>query len=187
MYGPAARCKRLSSIRQITVLHQCIRPLIGACAPGHHGYQRACDLISGQASTGPFGSPVFACAGKTDPPSSSHPLADLGGQTKLRHRLAPHLALRCSFVRAWRPFLRPDLRATDAPRAGAVKAGRRAGPAPRVHAARPRLVRPRARREDYAGRDAIASVLTHVKARPLLRTAHATRASLLASAIARTL
>src|SRR4249920_726720 len=52
------------------VLHQCIRPLLGACcAPGHHGYQRACDLISGQASSGPFGSPVFACAGKTDPPS----------------------------------------------------------------------------------------------------------------------
>src|SRR5437899_12778224 len=60
------------------VLHQCIWRLIGACAPGHHGYQRACDLISGQASTGPFGSPVFACAGKTDPPSSSHPLADSG-------------------------------------------------------------------------------------------------------------
>jgi hypothetical protein len=62
------------------VLHQCIRPLIGVCcAPGHHGYQRAFELISGQASNGPFGSPVFACAGKTDPPSSSHPLADLGG------------------------------------------------------------------------------------------------------------
>src|SRR5438445_7755670 len=46
------------------VLHQCIRPLIGACcAPGHHGYQRAFELISGQASNGPFGSPVFACAG----------------------------------------------------------------------------------------------------------------------------
>jgi hypothetical protein len=29
----------------------------------------ACVLISGQASIGPFGSPVFACAGKTDPPS----------------------------------------------------------------------------------------------------------------------
>ena len=40
-----------------------------AFAPGHHGYQRACDLISGQASNGPLGSPVFACAGKTDPPS----------------------------------------------------------------------------------------------------------------------
>jgi len=35
----------------VAVLHQCIRPLIGArTAPGHHGYQRACDLISGQTS-----------------------------------------------------------------------------------------------------------------------------------------
>src|ERR1700716_890509 len=49
-----------------SVLHQCIRPLIGACfAPGHHGYQRAVDLITGQASIGPFGSPVFDRAGKT--------------------------------------------------------------------------------------------------------------------------
>ena len=38
-------------------------------APGHHGYQRACELITGKASTGPFGSPVFAYAGKTEPPS----------------------------------------------------------------------------------------------------------------------
>ena len=38
-------------------------------APDHHGYQRACDLIVGQTSNGPVGSPVFACAGKTDPPS----------------------------------------------------------------------------------------------------------------------
>jgi hypothetical protein len=38
------------------VLHQCIRPLIGAsCAPGHHGYQRACDLITGKASRGHLG------------------------------------------------------------------------------------------------------------------------------------
>ena len=38
------------------VLHQCIRPLLGAfSAPGHHGYQRACDLISGQASMGHLG------------------------------------------------------------------------------------------------------------------------------------
>src|SRR5258708_27095890 len=80
MYGPAVRCKRLWWTLADAVLRQCIRSLIGACAPGHHGYQRACDLISGQASNGPFGSPVFACAGKTDPPSSSHPLADLGGE-----------------------------------------------------------------------------------------------------------
>src|SRR5260370_17298373 len=77
------------------VLHQCIRPLIGACcAPGHHGYQRAFELISGQASNGPFGSPVFACAGKTEPPSSSHPLAALGAQGALvSSSIAPPFAL----------------------------------------------------------------------------------------------
>ena len=53
----------------VRVLHQCIRPLVGGGAPGHHGYQRAGNLISGSASTGPFGSPVFAGTGKTEPPS----------------------------------------------------------------------------------------------------------------------
>ena len=53
----------------VSVLHQCIRPLVGGDAPGHHGYQRACDLISGWALDGPFGSPVFTGAGKTEPPS----------------------------------------------------------------------------------------------------------------------
>ena len=53
MYGPAVRCKRSWSSWRWAVLHQCIRPLVGArWAPGHHGNQRACDLISGQASTG---------------------------------------------------------------------------------------------------------------------------------------
>jgi hypothetical protein len=65
----AVRGKRFSSSCGFEVSHQCIRPLIGACAPGHHGYQRACVLITGQASSGPLGSPVFASAGKTVPPS----------------------------------------------------------------------------------------------------------------------
>src|SRR5262249_13613258 len=48
--------RRLLRVGGCAVLHQCIRPLIGAfCAPGHHGYQRACGLISGQASTGHLG------------------------------------------------------------------------------------------------------------------------------------
>jgi hypothetical protein len=99
-YGPGSTCltRYVWSSRALqeffvdladAVLHQCIRSLIGALvAPNHHGYQRACDLISGQASTGANGSPVFACAGKTDPPLSAHPLADLGRQaeTELRHR-----------------------------------------------------------------------------------------------------
>src|ERR1700752_4080709 len=85
------------------VLHQCIRPLLGACAPGNHGYQHAYDLITGQASTGPFGSPVFACAGKTDPPSSSHPLADLGGETT--SSIAPHFTAVPLFVPGGRSFV----------------------------------------------------------------------------------
>src|SRR4030088_1751273 len=108
------------------VLHQCIRPLIGACcALGHHGYQRAFELTSGQASNGPFGSPVFACAGKTDPPSSSHPLTDLGGQGVLAtSSIAPHFALfLCSCLAVVPP---PRLARADAPRARAVKADCRA-------------------------------------------------------------
>src|SRR5436190_23997318 len=69
MYGPAVRSKKISASWRPAVLHQCIRRLIGAFAPGHYGYQRGCDLISGQASIGPSGSPVFARAGKTEPPS----------------------------------------------------------------------------------------------------------------------
>jgi len=38
----------------IAVSHQCIRPLIGLLR-GHHGYQRACELISGQALAGHIG------------------------------------------------------------------------------------------------------------------------------------
>jgi hypothetical protein len=124
-----------------SVLHQCIRPLIRACcAPGHHGYQRACDLISGQASTGPFGSPVFAGAGKTDPPSRL-----ILSQTSAGNRLQDYvidrsLILCSSFVRAGeavpssRPALVPRRRAQ-----GAVKAGRRADLASCCGVARPRL------------------------------------------------
>ena len=82
------------------VLHQCIRPLIGACAPGHHVYQRACDLISRQASIGPFGSPSVRMRREDRSSISTYPLADLGWKRLigLRHRLL--LISRNSFVRA---------------------------------------------------------------------------------------
>ena len=141
MYGPAVRCKRVSSIWRCAVLHQCIRPLIGACcAPGHHGYQRACDLISGQASTGPFGSPVFARAGKTDPPSRLILSQTSAGNRLLglRHLIAPNLLqFLCSCLAAVpssRPALVPRRRAQ-----GAVKAGRRAWLASGSGVSRPRL------------------------------------------------
>jgi hypothetical protein len=65
MYGPAARCKR--SRQPVRRGPASMYPASDGrcCAPGHHGYQRAFALISGKASNGPFGSPVFACAGKT--------------------------------------------------------------------------------------------------------------------------
>src|SRR5271156_3295667 len=58
-------------------------------APDHHGYQRACDLINGQASIGPSGSPVFARARKTDPPSLLILSQTSAGKrlVGLRHRL----------------------------------------------------------------------------------------------------
>ena len=51
MYGPAVRCKRNREL-DCTVLHQCIRPRVGAHAPDHHGNPRAPELISGHASKG---------------------------------------------------------------------------------------------------------------------------------------
>jgi len=72
MYGPAVHRKRFSSICRLAVLHQCIRPLIGACC----AVLRAIMDISAPAvslpdrpQAGPFGSPGFACARNTGPPS----------------------------------------------------------------------------------------------------------------------
>src|SRR6266851_3606153 len=141
MYGPAVRCKRFSSSCRFAVLHQCIRPLIGAFAPGHHGYQRACVLISGQASIGPFGSPVFAFAGKTElhlVSSSRRPRLETVDRGYV---------IACSSYRSvplFEPRVRsfvPARRTSIASRAGAVKAGRRAWLAAGSGVARLRLDR----------------------------------------------
>jgi hypothetical protein len=80
MYGPAVRCKRFWSRCRLAVLHQCIRPLIGARhAPGHDGNQRACDLISGQASCWAIWVTSVRMRREDRTSISFHPLADLGG------------------------------------------------------------------------------------------------------------
>ena len=98
LYGPAVRCKRFVDL-VVSGLASMYPVSSWSCfAPDHHGYQRACGLISGQASIGPFGSPVFACAGKTEPPSRLILSQTSAGKS---HRLAtssraPHFsALRC--------------------------------------------------------------------------------------------
>src|SRR5262249_3798740 len=115
MYGPAVRRKRFRRSGGFAVLHRCIRPLIGAfCAPGHHGYQRACVLISGQASNGPNGSPGFACTGKTGPPSRFILSQTSAGNRLLGLRqfwLAFSVQFLCS---CHRPFLRSLIAATNA-------------------------------------------------------------------------
>jgi hypothetical protein len=108
------------------------------CAPGHHGYQRACGLISGQASIGPFGSPVFACAGKTDPPSLRFLSQTSAGKRDASYVIA-FSSSRIVPLFVPKPFLRPGLHIVDASREGAVKAGRRTDLTFRSAAARPCL------------------------------------------------
>ena len=78
MYGPAVRCKRKRRL-ECTVLHQCIRPRVGAHAPDHHGNPRTSDLISGHASKGYVGHQFSDALGRP----FLHlffSLADLGGE-----------------------------------------------------------------------------------------------------------
>src|SRR5258708_17073100 len=77
-------------------------------APDQYGYQRACDLISGQASTGPCGSPVFARAGKTDPPSLLI-LSQTSAGKGIDYVIHSLLGFRCSFVLRLPALLPPPL------------------------------------------------------------------------------
>ena len=167
------------------VLHQCIRPLIGACcAPGHHGYQRACGLISCQASNGPFGSPGFASAGKTGPPFRFILSQTSAGKRDYVIALSRSVQFLCSCREAV-PSSRPAGCAghrAQGPSRLAVAVAFVLAPAFAGHALTvPSTV------SRYAGWDEGAVILVTSKLRSLLRTAQAIRASLLASAIASTL
>jgi hypothetical protein len=78
LYGPAVRSKKNFDELAASGLASMYQTSDWSLAPGRHGYQRAGELIRRKASIGLFGSPVFACAGKTEPPSCLNPLADLG-------------------------------------------------------------------------------------------------------------
>jgi hypothetical protein len=109
-------------------------------APDHHGYQRACVLINGQASTGHLGHQCSHALGRPNlhlVSSSRRPRLEI--VDRVTSSLAPHI--RCSFVRACGRSFVPARRASIASRAGAVKAGRRAWLAAGAGVARLRLDR----------------------------------------------
>src|SRR4029453_18977253 len=69
MYGPAVRCKRHWLSWWRAALHQCIRPLIAAGCPWPSWISARVRSHYRTGLNGPFGSPVLACPGKTEPPS----------------------------------------------------------------------------------------------------------------------
>jgi hypothetical protein len=54
LYCPAVRCKGFLSTWYVMGLASMYLASRWSVAPGHHGYQRACDLIRRQASSKPF-------------------------------------------------------------------------------------------------------------------------------------
>jgi hypothetical protein len=107
-------------------------------APDHHGYQRACDLVNGPASTGHLG---HQCAHALGRPNLHlvHPLADLGWKLLIGLCHCLLLISRSSFARAKGRSFVPAHIASIASRAGEVKAGRRAWLAAGSEVARLRL------------------------------------------------
>jgi hypothetical protein len=131
MYGPAVRCKRLWSTLADAVLRPCIRSLIGACAPGHHGYQRA----SRQA--------FWVTSVRTRREDRSSIIVSSSRRTRrvrvlITSSIASWLCAVPLFVPGSRSFV-PTCGCRGAPRAGTVKVGRRACLASRASVARPRL------------------------------------------------
>jgi hypothetical protein len=132
----AVRRKRISSIWRMWSCINVSGLWLERRAPGHRGCQRACVLITGQASTGPFGSPGFARAGKTDPPSRLTLSQTSAGNGWVSRHGRPLIQFLCSCH--CRSFVPACIRC-GAPRAGAVKVGRCTGLSPDAVVSRPHL------------------------------------------------
>lgn len=141
MYGPAVRCKRVDDLVERScvnvsglVAKQCI-------APGHHGFQRTSDLISGEASNWAIRVTSFRMCREDRPPSplsSRRPrreVVDLG----CLHRGCFSCLHVISLVRSGGLSLVPTCSSPSASGRGPVKAGRRSFAATRPGFSRPRL------------------------------------------------
>src|ERR1700687_521641 len=140
MYGPAVRCKRFVDL-VVSGLASMYPVSSWSCfAPDHHGYQRACDLISGQASTG---HPGHQCSHAPGRPILHLYLSSRRPRLETIDRVTSSLALHTAQFLCSNPgrsFV-PARRTSIASRGGAVKAGRCAWLAAGSGVARPRLDR----------------------------------------------
>jgi hypothetical protein len=112
LYGPAVRCKRFVDLVVSGLASMYPVSSWSRFAPDHHGYQRACDLINGQASTGHRG---HQCSHAPGRPilhlylSSRRPRLET--VDRVTSSLAPHtVQLLCS---SQGPFLRPGPQNVD--------------------------------------------------------------------------
>src|SRR5215471_5770370 len=139
MYGPAARCKRFLRSGRYGLASMYPASAWSALCSGPSWISARMRSHRRQASTRAIRVTSVRMRREDRSPSSSHPLADLGGfrlsyiidSSSLFYAVA-------LFVLGGRSFV-PALRVQTGRAQGAVKAGRRAGLAPRFDAARRRL------------------------------------------------
>jgi hypothetical protein len=107
MYGPAARCKKISSNWRLAVLHQCIRPLIGAVLlPTIMDISARALSLADRPRLGHSGHQCSHALGRPKlhlVSSSRRPR--LEAVDRVTSSLAPHIA-QCPCSSQW-PFLRP--------------------------------------------------------------------------------
>ena len=107
-------------------------------APDQYGYQRACDLISGQASLGHSGHQCSHAPGRPILHLFSFSRRPRRVRVLITSSIASWVCAVPLFVPGGRSFV-PTCGCRGAPRAGTVKVGRRACLASRASVARPRL------------------------------------------------
>src|SRR5262249_14387078 len=96
------------------VLHQCIRPLVGALLRAIMDISARAISLADRPQPSHSG---FAYAGKTDPPSSSQILSQTSAGEKVATSSIALLLFESSFVRAGRRSFVPACARTTAPRA----------------------------------------------------------------------
>jgi hypothetical protein len=118
LYGPAVRCKpNVKKWRGVGLAHLYPALAWSVCAPGHHGYPRAPDLILGKAPKRPLGSPDHGYDGETVSPSPQFNSQTSAG-IAVHSSVAPGISLGHPLggperVDLMRPLARRALRSCD--------------------------------------------------------------------------